>query len=308
MQKTGTVMGTHVTITVVARSEAEGSAAIDAAMAELRRLDAMMSLYNNASEITRVNLGAGKRPVKVSLEMIEVVEAAARISDLTGGAFDVTIGPLVVLWQMRLKEKRTPVDAEIAAVSQRVGYKNIVIDKKESTLFLRNPGMIMDFGGVAKGYAADKAADVLGKRGIENGIVALAGDIRVLGRRPDNSLWRIGVQHPRERDKILTVLGLSNKFVSTSGDYERFQIIHKKRYHHIIDPRTGRPSEGMIFVTVVGDNGAIVDSLTTALFVIGMEKGLELVKKLGCEAIFEDDTGRIVMTEGIKAMQVQSYQ
>jgi thiamine biosynthesis lipoprotein len=299
-QKTETIMGTEVTITVAARSTDEGKAAIEAGMAELRRLDAMMSLYKDDSELARVNFAAGKHPVKVSPEMIEVVEAARKISDLTDGAFDVTIGPLVVLWQLRLKEGAAPTDEELANVLTRVNYKNIVTGKKASTLFLRNAGMIMDLGGVAKGYAADKAAEALRARGIENGIVALAGDIRVMGRRPDNSPWRIGVQHPRERDKTLTVLELSDRSISTSGDYERFRIVKKKRYHHIIDPRTGKPSEGMESVTVIGDNGVLIDPLTTALFIVGPEKGLALVKKLGCEAIFVDAKGRIVTTDGIR--------
>jgi thiamine biosynthesis lipoprotein len=305
VQKTESIMGTEVTITVVARTNAEGAAAIDAAMAEVRRFDQMMSLYKDESEITRVNLAAGKNPVKVSPEMIEVVEHASEISKLSGGAFDVTIGPLVVLWQMRLKEGKVPTDEEITNVRSRVNYKDIVIDKKASTLFLRKPNMIMDFGGVAKGYAADKAAEVLRKRGIENGIVALAGDIRVMGHRPDGSPWRIGVQHPREADKTLMVLDLSDKSISTSGDYERFQIVNKKRYHHVIDPRTGKPSTGMESVTVVGDSGAIVDPLTTALFILGTDKGLPIVKKLGCDAIFVDDRGTIVVTDGIKTMQEQ---
>ncbi len=300
VQKTESIMGTDVTVTVVAESEKEGAAAIDAAMAEIRRFDEMMSLYKDASEITRVNLAAGKRPVNVSPEMIEAAEAAARISDLTNGAFDVTVGPLVVLWQMRLRDKQTPSDGELALARARVGYKNVVIDKKASTLYLKKPGMIMDLGGVAKGYAADKAAEVLKKRGIDNGIVAIAGDIRAMGKRPDGTPWRIGVQHPREHDKTLAVLDLSDKSISTSGDYERFQIVKKKRYHHIIDPRTGKPSEGLISVTVVGDSGALVDPLTTALFIIGAEKGMALVKELGCEAIFEDNTGRVTSTEGIK--------
>jgi thiamine biosynthesis lipoprotein len=295
-------MGTEVTITVVARTNAEGAAAIDAAMAEVRRFDQMMSLYKDDSEIAKVNLAAGRHPVKVAPEMIEVAEAANRISKLTDGVFDVTIGPLVVLWQMRLREGKVPTDEEIMNVRSRVNYKNIVIDKKASTLFLRKPNMIMDFGGVAKGYAADKAADVLRKRGIENGIVALAGDIRVMGHRPDGSPWRIGVQHPREADKTLVVLDLSDKSISTSGDYERFQIVNKKRYHHVIDPRTGKPSTGMESVTVVGDSGAAVDPLTTALFILGTDKGLPIVKKLGCDAIFADDRGTIVVTDGIKKM------
>jgi thiamine biosynthesis lipoprotein len=160
--------------------------------------------------------------------------------------------------------------------------------------------MIMDLGGCAKGYAADRAAEVLKKQGIMNALVAVAGDIRAMGKREDGKPWRIGVQHPREAGRLLTTLDLSDKSISTSGDYERFKIIKEKRYHHIIDPRTGRPSEGTVSVTVIGDRGAIVDPLTTALFILGPEKGMKIVKELGYEAIFEDDRGNIVSTERIK--------
>jgi thiamine biosynthesis lipoprotein len=300
VQKTESIMGTEVTVTVVARTAGEGERAIDAAMTEIKRLDAMMSLYKDNSEITGVNLAAGKRPVRVSPEMIEVAAEAEKIARLSNGAFDVTIGPLVVLWQMGLKEGKVPTDEEIKRILPRVGYRNIVIDKKASTLFLKKPDMIMDFGGCAKGYAADKAAEVLRKQGIRNGIVAIAGDIRAMGRREDGKPWRIGVQHPREAGKTLTVLELSDKSISTSGDYERFQIVKKKRYHHILDPRTGRPSHGMESVTIIGDRGAVIDPLTTALFILGPEKGMKIVKDLGCDAIFVDDKGRVAATEGIK--------
>jgi thiamine biosynthesis lipoprotein len=303
VQKTDSIMGTEVTVTVAAKSEAEGGAAIDAAMAEVRRLDRMMSLYRDDSEITKVNLAAGRHPVRVSPEMIEVVEAANRVSDLTGGAFDVTVGPLVVLWQMRLKEGRAPTGREIANIKQLVNYRNIMIDKKASTLFLKTPGMILDFGGVAKGYAADNVVKLLKKRGIGNAIAAIAGDIRVIGRRPAGSPWRIGVQDPREKDKMLTVLDLSDKYISTSGDYERYKVVQKKRYHHIIDPRSGKPSEGMRAVTLISDRGAIGDPLTTALFVLGTEQGMKIVKTLGYEAIFDDSRGRVTMTDGIKTKE-----
>jgi thiamine biosynthesis lipoprotein len=305
VQKTETIMGTDVTITVVARSEEEGGAAIDAGMAELRRLDAMMSLYKDTSEITKVNLAAGKNPVKVSPEMIEIVERATEVSRLTGGVFDVTVGPLVVLWQMRLKEGKVPTDAEIARVRPLVNYNNIIIDKKASTLFLKKPGMIMDLGGV-KGYMTDRAADVVRKRGIQNAIIAVAGDIRVMGKREDGSPWRIGVQHPREPGKVLAVLDLSDKYISTSGDYERYTIIQKKRYHHIIDPRTGKPSKGVISVTLVGDRGSLVDPLAKAPFILGPEKGLKIVNKAGAEAIIVDDQGKVYMTDGIKKLLDQS--
>jgi len=299
MQKTEGIMGTEVTITVVARSHEEGEAAIEAGMAELRRLDAMMSLYKDDSEITRVNLAAGKNPVKVSPEMIEVVEHAAEISKLSGGVFDVTIGPLVVLWQMRLKEGKTPTDGEIARVRSLVNYRNIVIDKKASTIFLKKPGMIMDFGGM-KGYIADRVADLFKKRGIDNAIIAVAGDIWVLGHREDGKPWRIGVQHPREHDKTLAVLDLSDKYISTSGDYERFVIKENKRYHHIIDPRTGKPSKGTISATLIGDKGAIIDPLTKVPFILGPEDGMKIVKTFAAEAIIVDDQGKVYMTDGIK--------
>ena len=299
VQKTEAIMGTDVTITVVAKSAEEGEAAIDAGMAELRRLDAMMSLYKDTSEITQVNLAAGKHPVKVSPEMIEAEEDARKISDLSGGVFDVTVGPLVVLWQMKLKEGTVPSDREIARIKPLVNYRNVVVDRKHSTIFLKKKGMIMDFGGM-KGYLADRVKDLLKKRGINDAVIALAGDIWVLGRRDDGKPWRIGVQHPREKDKVLAVLDLSDKYISTSGDYERFVIVEKKRYHHIIDPRTGKPSKGVISATLVGDRGAVIDPLAKVPFILGPEEGLKIVKKLGAEAIIVDDQGKVYTTDGIK--------
>jgi thiamine biosynthesis lipoprotein len=299
VQKTEAIMGTDVTITVVAKSEAEGSASIDAAMAEVRRFDRMMSLYKDDSEITKINLAAGKHPVKVSPEMIEAVEAAARVSVLTNGAFDVTIGPLVVLWQMRLKEGKIPSDREIEQVRPLVNYRNIIVDRKASTIFLKRPRMIMDLGGM-KGYIADRVKELLLKRGVDNAVIALAGDIWVLGRREDGKPWRIGVQHPREPKQTIAVLDLSDKYISTSGDYERYTIVEKKRYHHIIDPRTGKPSTGVISATLIGDPGALIDPLSKAPFILGPEEGLRILKKAGAEAIIVDEQGKIYMTDGIK--------
>jgi FAD:protein FMN transferase len=304
VQKTETIMGTEVTITVTAPSTDVGEAAIDAGMAELRRLDAMMSLYKDTSEITKVNLAAGRGPVKVSPEMIEVAEQAGEISRLSGGVFDVTIGPLVVLWQMRLKEGKVPTEAEIAKIKPLVNYQHITIDKKASTIFLTKPGMIMDFGGM-KGYTVDRVADLFRKRGITNAIIAVAGDIWVLGHREDGSPWRIGVQHPRKHDKTLTVLELSDKYISTSGDYERFVIREKKRYHHIIDPRTGKPSKGVISVTLIGNKGAIIDPLSKVPFILGIEEGMKIVRKFGADAIIVDEQGTVFMTDGIKNLMDQ---
>jgi len=297
-QKTETIMGTQVTITVVAPTAEQGEAAIEAGMAEVRRFDAMMSLYKDNSEITRVNLAAGKQPVRVSPEMIEAVEQAAEISRRSGGVFDVTIGPLVVLWQMRLKEGKVPSDEEISRVRPLVNFRNIIINKKDSTIFLKRSGMIMDLGGM-KGYIADQVAGLIKRRGITNALIALAGDIWALGHREDGKPWRIGVQHPREKERTLAVLELSDRYVCTSGDYERFVIKEKKRYHHIIDPRTGKPSTGIISVTLVGNKGALIDPLAKVPFILGADKGLDLVREYGAEAIIVDDQGKVTSTKGI---------
>jgi len=298
VQKTETIMGTQVTITVVAPTAKEGEAAIGAGMAEVRRFDDMMSLYKETSEITMINLAAGKRPVRVSPEMIDAVTQAAEISRRSGGVFDVTIGPLVILWKMRLKEGKVPSEEELKNVLRLVDYRNIIIDEKASTIFLKRPGMIMDLGGM-KGYIADKVADLFKRQGIRNAVIALAGDIWALGHREDGKPWRIGVQHPRDKEKTLAVLELSDRYVCTSGDYERFVISGKKRYHHIIDPRTGKPSTGVISVTLVGNRGALIDPLAKVPFILGAEKGLGLVREYGAEAIIVDDQGKVTSTSGI---------
>jgi len=301
VQKTESIMGTNVTITVVAPSLEEGSIAIDAGMAELRRLDAMMSLYKERSEITRVNQAAGLHPVPVSPEMIEITDCAMEASRISGGVFDITIGPLVVLWQMRLKEGKTPNDGEIARIRGLVDYRNIRIDKKASTIYLAKRGMIMDLGGM-KGYMADRVADLFRKRGITNAVIAVAGDIWVLGHREDGKSWRIGIQHPRDQDKVLAVLELSDKYISTSGDYERYVIREKKRYHHIIDPRTGRPSTGIISATLIGDRGARIDPLAKAPFILGVAEGMNIVNKIGAEAIIVNEQGEVFMSDGVGKM------
>ena len=298
VQRSETIMGTRITMTVAAASPEEGEAAIEAGMAEVRRLDAMMSLYRDDSEITRVNRAAGMHAVTVSPEMIEVVENAATVSKLSGGVFDVTIGPLVVLWQMRLREGAVPSDEEIANIRPLVNYRNIVVDRKASTIFLKKRGMIMDFGGM-KGYIADRVAEVLRKRGIRNALVALAGDIWALGHREDGRPWRIGVQHPRDKEKTLAVLELSDRYVCTSGDYERFTIRENKRYHHIVDPRTGKPSRGTISVTLIGDKGAFIDPLAKVPFILGAREGMDIVKKFGVEALIVDEEGKVSATAGI---------
>jgi thiamine biosynthesis lipoprotein len=295
-KKSTVLMDTIVSITVVSTSRDRAEKAINEAFRELKRLEDIMNFYSEESEVSRINRNAGIRPVKVSMDMIDIIEKAIYVSRLTDGAFDITTGPLTRLWDFQNKTptvtdatKKVPEPSEIRKALRLVNYRDIVINQKDSTVFLKRKGMRIDLGGIAKGYGADRAMEILKKNGINSCLVAIAGDIKVSGRKPDGSPWVIGIRHPRAEkgsDDIFTSLPLTDAAISTSGDYERFFIKDGKRYHHIINPFTGYPSEHTGGVSVITEKGYLSDSLATAVFVLGPEKGMELLKRLGYKGIF----------------------
>jgi thiamine biosynthesis lipoprotein len=298
-KKSTVLMDTIVSITVVSTSRDRAEKAINEAFRELKRLEDIMNFYSEESEVSRINRNAGIRPVKVSMDMIDIIEKAIYVSRLTDGAFDITTGPLTRLWDFQNKiptvtdaTKKVPEPSEIRKALRLVNYRDIVINQKDSTVFLKRKGMLIDLGGIAKGYGADRAMEILKKNGINSCLVAIAGDIKVSGRKPDGSPWVIGIRHPRAEkgsDDIFTSLPLTDAAISTSGDYERFFIKDGKRYHHIINPFTGYPSESTGGVSVITEKGYLSDSLATAVFVLGPEKGMELLKRLGYKGIFITD-------------------
>jgi len=275
-KETRTIMGTYVTITAERGELPEilVRAAVRDAFGVLERVDRLMSTYKPDSELSEVNRMAGVRPVLVSMETAETVRMALETAAMTDGAFDPTVGPLVRLWNVSAKDAEVPPDGEIQTAGGLVGYKDVELSHgpEGTTVFIKRKGMSLDLGGVAKGYAADLAAEALMESGIPAGIVAVAGDLRLFGRRPDGSLWHIGIKHPREREDLLTKLDISDAGVSTSGDYERFFMKDGVRYHHIIDPRTGYPARGLISVSVAARTSSLADPLATALFVMGPGK------------------------------------
>jgi thiamine biosynthesis lipoprotein len=307
-KKSTVLMDTIVSITVVSTSRDRAEKAINEAFRELKRLEDIMNFYSEESEVSRINRNAGIRPVKVSMDMIDIIEKAIYVSRLTDGAFDITTGPLTRLWDFQNNSpfnspsygkrgyggvtdatKKVPEPSEIRKALRLVNYRDIVINQKDSTVFLKRKGMLIDLGGIAKGYGADRAMEILKKNGINSCLVAIAGDIKVSGRKPDGSPWVIGIRHPRAEkgsDDIFTSLPLTDAAISTSGDYERFFIKDGKRYHHIINPFTGYPSEHTGGVSVITEEGYLSDSLATAVFVLGPEKGMELLKRLGYKGIF----------------------
>jgi thiamine biosynthesis lipoprotein len=300
-RKTMIRMDTLVTINVVAGSEEKADRAMERAFGEVGKLDTLLNFFSDGSELSAINRNAGIGPVQVSPETMEVIEKAVSASGKTGGAFDVTIGPESSLWNFSTKQK--PDDRKIREKLGLVNYQWIAIDKERSAVELRKKGMLMDLGAIAKGYAADKAVEALKKSGIKSALVAVAGDIRAYGLKPDGKPWRVGIRNPRQKgkdDETVATVELRDMAISTAGDYERYFILDGKRYHHILDPGTGYPAGGCQSVTVMARDGVSADAFDTAIFVLGPEKGLEVMRQMGFEGIIIDKEGKISATPGMK--------
>ncbi len=293
-------MYTIVSMTVVYKQEDQAKKAIDAAFAELDRLASLMNFYSDSSEISMINRNAGTTPVKVSKDTFQLIERAVYTSEMTEGAFDVTVGPLVKLWD--IQKQVIPDKKVIAETLKTVGYKNIVLDKVASTVFLKKKGAQIDLGGILKGYAADKAVEIIRQDGITSAIVTVGGEVRAIGKKPDGTSWVVGIQNPRQKgaaDEVIATMELADKATSTSGDYNKYFEKDGVRYHHLLDPKTGYPSKYCGSATVVADNATTSDGFSK-LYILGPEKGLEVAKKVGFDVIFIDCKGGIVMSDGIK--------
>lgn len=293
-------MDSLVTITVVAGRSSDADDAIDKAFHEIERLEKAASFYSPDSEISQINIHAGTSPVKVSSDILELLTKARHVSERTDGAFDLTIGPVISLYDFRNKIK--PGDAAVKKNLSLVDYRNTVINREQATVFLRKRGMLIDPGGIMKGYAADRAAEVLKKHGVASGIVAVAGDIKAFGLKPDGKPWRVGIRDPggREQDDIIATIELRDMSISTSGDYERFFILNGRRFHHLISPKTGYPAGGCRSVSIVTTEGALADAFSTGIFILGPQKGLKVLEKIGLDGIIIDDNSILHTTPGIR--------
>jgi len=300
-KKSTLAMDTTVSITVVSRSPEKAERAMDAAFDEIRRLERLLSFWTDDSEIALINKSAGISPVSVSPETLEIIEKSLFISEKTGGAFDPTIGPVIRLWDFR--NRKRPEEKELEKALGLVDYRMIKVDENASTAFLGDERMSFDTGGIAKGYAADQAVAVLRNMGVKAGLVAVAGDIRAFGKKPDGSPWRVGVRNPRakgEEDALIAHIDLEDAAISTSGDYERFFIEDGVRYHHILNPETGYPARECVSVTVMAPEGVYTDGLSTGIFVLGPEKGIRLLEGLGFEGIIVDREYKVHLTRNIE--------
>lgn len=300
-RKSKMLMDTVVTITVVSDSDSNAEKAIDNAFAVIEKIDGLLNFYSDKSEISAINRNAGTNLVSVSPETMEVIEKATHISELTEGSFDITIGPVMELWNFHIKKK--PDDRTIKSRLHLVDYKSIAINKTGSTVYLKKNNMKIDLGGVAKGYAADKAVEELKKNGIQSGIVSIAGDIKAFGLKPDGRPWKIGIKNPRQKnkdDEIIAVMELTDMAISTSGDYERYFIEDGKRYHHLLNPKTGYPADSCQSVSIMAKDGAIADPLSTGIFIIGHERGIKLLEENKISGFMVDKEGRIYITSDLR--------
>ncbi|NOX19755.1 MAG: FAD:protein FMN transferase, partial [Nitrospirae bacterium] len=258
-----------------------------------------LNFYSEKSEITTINKHSGKNPVSVTPVTFKLLNKAINISKLSEGAFDITLGVISRLYDFA--NKKHPSKAEIERLLPLVGYRNITLQPKLRVVYLSKAGMMIDPGGITKGYAADLAVMALKKQGIKAALVAIAGDIKGYGLKPDGRPWLVGIRDPRSknRDEIFATVELKDLAISTSGDYERFFIENGVRYHHILDPKTGLPASGVISVTVIGPDATYTDALATAIFVKGVKQGLKLAKKAGYKAIIVDKNGKIHKSTGL---------
>ncbi|OHB73672.1 MAG: hypothetical protein A2Z25_06570 [Planctomycetes bacterium RBG_16_55_9] len=301
------VMGTFARVVVVAKDTTTGAECVEAALAEIRKVDELMSDYKEDSEISRVNKRAAQRAVQVSESTYEVLHRSVEFSKLSDGAFDVTVGPLVNLFRTAKKMGAAPTEEQIAQARTRVGFEKLGLDEQNRTVRFWVEGMRLDLGAIAKGYAVDKAVEAARRCGAIGVMVDLGGNVRCFGVPPeDRKHWRIALQDPNSATEgagggFVLTLRITDAAVATSGDYQQFALIKGKRYSHILDPHTGWSAEGLSSVTIITDNATDADALSTAVSVLGAEKGLALIEKLpNTEAILitSDPNPKILKTTG----------
>ena len=298
-KETQFLMDTIVEITAYGPNAEQGVAA---AFAEFQRLHTLTNNFDENSQLSKINQMAGKSKVLVDPDLMQIIAFSQEVSEKLGDSFDITVGPLTKLWGIGHKGEYIPSQAEIDKVLPLVNYHLVQLDPANHTVYLPKEGMSLDLGGIAKGYATDKAIEILKAKGITSALVNAGGDVRVIGNKPDGKPWRIGVQNPRQDDGISAKLALTQwDTMETSGDYQRFIMKDGIRYSHILNPRTGWQPREVASVTMVNNSSTYGDILSKPIFVLGVAKGLEILKQFpGTEVVIVTMDGKIIVTPGLE--------
>lgn len=303
------LMGNQFEISAVADDEEWAYERIDEAVEEIRRIEKILTTYRDDSETNLINQNAGINPVKVSREVFHLIERSIRISDLTQGSFDITYGSIdKSLWNFDKNMKSLPDPAKAKKMVRLINYRNIILDHHEQTVFLKEKGMRIGFGGIGKGYAAEMAKNVMKKNGVTSGIVNASGDLTAWGNQPNGSPWTIGIAHPDAAHMPFSYMNITDMAVATSGNYEKYVVIDKKKYSHTINPRTGLPVRGIKSVTIIAPNAELCDALATPVTIMGINAGLHLINQLKqVECIIIDDDNKLYMSRNIHLSWVNLF-
>ncbi len=300
VKKAMKLMGTAFEITVVAANEDIGYINIDEAVSEIKRIEKIISSWNPDSETSLINRNAGIKPVKVSYELFKLIERAKRISVITDGAFDITYASMDKIWKFDGTMERMPSEKAIQQSISKIGYEKITLNAEAQTVFLEEEGMKIGFGAIGKGYAADKAKELLMSKQVKAGLINASGDLTTWGTKATGEKWMIGIANPLSKDKVFSWLPVVESSVATSGNYEKYIIFNGTRYSHIIDPRTGYPTKGVRSVSIFAKDAELCDAMATAVFVMGRDTGLHFINQIGgVEAVVVDSENKIHKSSGI---------
>lgn len=305
---TGTagIMGTNIYTEIWAPNDVSGKAAVSAVMTEMERINQLMSTYIAHSEVSLVNKQAAKDPVAVSDELFELLLLSVGLSEDTGGSFDITYASVGYLYDFRAKKR--PQQGEIDALLDAIDYRHIVLNPDNKTVYFAHPNVKIDLGGIAKGHAIDNNLQILAEMGVKHALVTAGGDTGLLGDRCGRP-WKVGIRDPRDTNRQAVVLPLENIAMSTSGDYERYFEEGQTRYHHIISPTSGKSAYQVQSVTIVGDRSTFNDALSTAVFVMGVQEGIDLLNRTpGYEVLIVDNQRKLHISKGFNALKADGSQ
>jgi len=300
------LMGSKFQITLVDKDVETTEKSINKAIDEIVRIEKLISDWIPTSQVSQINQNAGIKPVKVDQEVIDLTKRAIYFSEISDGAFDISFAAMDKIWRFDGEMDKIPSEEIITKAIEKINYKNIIIDEKNSTIFLKEKGMKIGFGSTGKGYAAQKTRDEMLKQGIRAGIINASGDLTTWGTQLDNESWRIGVNNPYKKYRLADILNMKNGASTTSGDYEKYILIDGIRYSHIINPKTGFPSTGLTSVTVIGPSAEICNGFSTTIMVLGEKKGLELInKQKDYAALLITDKGKVIRSKNYKKIKKQ---
>lgn len=294
-KKKAFLMGGTFEFSIVAKDTLQGNTAIKECIYEVARIENLISDWIPDSQVSQVNKYAGIQPITVDREVFQLTQQAIEYAKITNGAFDISFAAMDRIWKFDGSMDSMPTPEAVARSVQKVGYKNIILESENSTIFLQKEGMKIGFGALGEGYAADRCREMMIRKGITSGLINATGDIAAWGSQPDGTPWQVGVRNPFKKNRTITVLPINNEAVTTSGSYEKYVEFDGKRYSHIINPATGYPATGLTSVTVIGPDAMTSNILSTSIMVLGRKNGLKLLKMYPLyESLLITDRGKVV--------------